>query len=1212
MRHRGKLSLGFTIIEVLVGLLVSIIVITSGVVAVQSISKAYSNNIMRGRAQRAISDTVSSLIQKAGLSDKFTDPSFKGTYYYPPGYNADDTTIDPAKREAYQGEYTGSRIKVIATIADIDPYERTRAVTLKATWTVGIQSYSLDSTYSLFNPRESSIGGDAKGRVVNALNPSEGVQNIRIIAEGESGGGKHIFTRTNQDGEFLIKSVKVGNDTKLTFKGDSRSPLKPSFYFRGIDKIDTDLTDSNPAGSGGLDEWEVGNSATELEFTIKVEAGKATDLGTVEMTPFGSISGSVKDFDGKKSIDGNFIIEMVPLRREIATWADPSHSAWNYYPVAQNVILTNSDGTYTFDNVCPGNYRLYMHGVGIKNTTYQPDSSKGGYDKNYYNQLPWIRSQSPTDTWANWIYGNQEATDTGEDPHYYAAPAYDLDTTYFDSTVALNSSLPSYTNKGQYGDTKACPTGQACPFFRVMPGEMYSVDSSKEDWDGNPYNNTDSGGVHSGDYGKHIYNGVKTSIFYTVKMGGIRGKVKGAKWDGNKFDKDNSAVSGVQVVSRFISGYMYNLHDGDEIHAYYTEAYQSGYRNGVGNGGMGGFVRDGYYGMRSAVTDSAGVFTQHNVGPRIINSYYQQHLFDQATHFELFPIFPSDTFSNGSNGFAPVFVVDDPNSSLQFFYAYFGDYYTKPYGGRYKGASVFGDLRAYVTIPSKALFANYPNGWSSFWDQYPYWTDLSGVEKRSLFDPNYVTRDNADLKNVGTLKLLKKKDLANLTGRIVDTTVSPFPPDDRCQCGAEYYNEDLTADCSAGKGKRGLVTTFGIRTSPKTPPAPPYAILNVEYPTYVHTDGKFDFTEADPSGEYRILPSIPQWKNTLGYAETDPAFGNNRYVFYYCRGSTVEENKNAIYYLMAQEKNPDHSFKTLSYNFSPDPKIVAKGNVSSADTSWPANPRSDAGADTAKIEGANHKTNVYNTWTNKTTPPDKLNPIFLRPQEEKSAGDIIVAPSENREGIYLAIDLNDPNWEDASDRNGSSGGLGWWKSDSTIGTIGVPLYYNSGASRYEPPINSATTKPLFLLVYKKVHFGRISGHVYMKMADGTTVNAVGAGVGVYVTRDASDSRVTTTVGYQEVSASGASSTYLTAEGMYDFSSATKLRDPGGSIISIGDAERMFVGIPGWNIDVEVWMTGRKQMGYGIEGYDGVNIDQDFTFEWVDPTTTPPDEKETTF
>ena len=490
IRHKWS-NRGFSFIELLVGLLILTMAIAAATVGIQAVSKLSAAHTMAARAEALIREAAESMRYRSGSDDFFLDDKFKMSYYFPG---------DTKEGEPKTPSFDQSRIKVEAVVGPMDVFSRTRQLTLSATYYVGSQVAYRHRQVTLTHSRLVGYGGRVRGKVIDALTLKP-VPGILVHAPGD--GAPRVYARSNEDGIFDLRGVKLGTAT-VTLQGDARG-VKPSYYFRDIDDIDTDLSDGRQSVSGSKDAWDVDNSKVQLGFYVNVPLGQV-DLGEFQMWPFGKVSGAVKaivpeDVDSGEADPGdpgrNMIVQLLPLRREILTCSrdedpcTPDH--YSYYDTSTDV-LTNSTGTYSFDDVVPGVYRVYMHGTGEPNPSYKKWDPPDYYR---YTQLDYMR------------YGRTWPTSKPSVPVYAAV-------------AAPNDSrkLAWYQNNK---DAKPPIDASCVGCVQIAAGDVYDVPRDKD---------------------SNKFNEEKTTHFYTVLLGDHILKYTGAKWDSgsHKFINDNSHV----------------------------------------------------------------------------------------------------------------------------------------------------------------------------------------------------------------------------------------------------------------------------------------------------------------------------------------------------------------------------------------------------------------------------------------------------------------------------------------------------------------------------------------------------------------------------------------------------------------------------------------------------------------------------------------------
>ena len=707
IRHKWS-NRGFSFIELLVGLLILTMAIAAATVGIQAVSKLSAAHTMAARAEALIREAAESMRYRSGSDDFFLDDKFKMSYYFPG---------DTKEGEPKTPSFDQSRIKVEAVVGPMDVFSRTRQLTLSATYYVGSQVAYRHRQVTLTHSRLVGYGGRVRGKVIDALTLKP-VPGILVHAPGD--GAPRVYARSNEDGIFDLRGVKLGTAT-VTLQGDARG-VKPSYYFRDIDDIDTDLSDGRQSVSGSKDAWDVDNSKVQLGFYVNVPLGQV-DLGEFQMWPFGKVSGAAKaivpesvsssDADPGDGIK-NVIVELLPLRREILTCGRagedpclPEH--YSYYDTPSEV-LTNADGSFSFDDVVPGIYRIYMNGTGEPNPKYKigdpPDFFRYIHrdDQNLFKV--WPRTK-PT-------------------AKIYAAVA-----------AANDSRVSSWYINNKYKRPSEISGCTGC--FEIKPGDIYDV----------PRNITNPA----------KYNEEGTTHFYTVEQGDHLITGNGTDWSGTdkKFISNSISATAYWGVY-YLSGSPFDLREplggNNEV-------------DWVGNSEAAGYFRWNYaysYWDYAGLTD--GQHKHYFAGPPVFSkSAYNGSLaqFDTPIGFLL-----TLRLYDGSNPkLAPFTIFEDPVTGMQF---YGGD---SGYGASIPGGEYYGWP---MLIPSMRNFTqdgSIHSNWSCYsWIPTPAQDPQFQVEYRAVQHNFLLGRKGLDMK----VNLLGRDALRRVTGEITDLSGNPFDP----------------------------------------------------------------------------------------------------------------------------------------------------------------------------------------------------------------------------------------------------------------------------------------------------------------------------------------------------------------------------------------------------------------------------------------------------
>lgn len=676
---------GFSLIEVLAGLLILVAVIGAGMMGVQMISRGSSNQDMRTRAEGGLQDAAEVLRNLAGIPGNFDTLTFGGTYYL---VNGD---LSQTKTDAWDEQ----NLKIQAIVGEMNLIDRTRSVTILAQWREGITGQSRTLSFILSRTRPSSVGGDVTGRILDAASssPPAGVKHIVIQSIGE-GDGRTIVTKTDAAGYFVLKGVAIGPNTPVIIRGDGKAA--PYYYFRDLD------------GAGPLDEWE--NSSISISTEVAVSSGVVVSIGDFEMWPFSNMAVTVKDYDTDGFV-ANALVEIVPLRTEIANFQDKQAKLTGQFGATL--------GKYTFTNLCPGYYKLYLHGRGAANPSYNAVT-----DPYTYTQLPNVR------------------TSTTSPEAYTASPS------------AYYSAVASPDDLVKANSTQFSTMTISASYIRVGPGETYDSED----------------GTHAGSHAhagvdidhKDVSNHELNTKLLTTKMGDLRGTVYEAAWDGTSFAQGSAVGAGAVIMAKNRPTDLYP--SVMPPHSPYNQNFPTtrvpfdmSNTNAWNNGerwpddSRGGYVRHSVSSFRAAQTNSSGNYSFNNMALPIINKA-DGSVFNQQTQVELFPGFQPTL--------APILVLDPVTAgNPQYFVLFLG----------VDGGRRVGHAEQYMVVPSTWVYSP-----TYYWPatNYTGYENFNGQTEEADLITQFLM--GKALKTVN-LKLLRRDQLANIYGKIVEAdNVTPY------------------------------------------------------------------------------------------------------------------------------------------------------------------------------------------------------------------------------------------------------------------------------------------------------------------------------------------------------------------------------------------------------------------------------------------------------
>ncbi len=818
----------FSLTEALVGILIFVAVIFMGASALKIITNANATNIARNRAETMITSALNDLKVKAGTgTDFFYDAKFAATYYYPKG--------GKTKSDDYlEAEATG-KVRVEAQVGLFSTFNQVRPIKFIARWRIGPREYTMEKTNNLTGSRLAEYGGEVTGKIIyapgNGANTGKGIAGIGVAIESEVG-NNWIYAFTDKEGNFFLRGVKLGASRQFKIMGYT---TVPSFYFR----------------KGDI--WKDSVITHEEPIDGELQLNSVMPIGPYEMTPFGGIKGGANDGVNGDPIP-NAIIQLVPIRTEIPDYYSGANKSYQEK-------LTDADGQYHFENLCPGFYLVFMHGSAEDNLTQSEDLDFGSS----FSQAPRI-----TMNYYYWPYPGKwafESTGLNPTPKLYAAVGTKNDLSW----DSLKNDL--LFDNGPKSDLA----------IRVNFGETY--DSRDGVHKTLTHRHSHPAGLSITDHGNYKYHRLNTQ-FYSTFMMHLKGHLVGVQLNSatGKFTNNSQDVADcpirVYMPAHYTAGpataakkAVRELHPLLNTHAFNNHANADGYKTHLG---LGGFVRQHYYFSRWVKSDSDGNFCFYHLGPRMLEGNYRgsggtpvadtamyqgawaRLMIDrsEALTFDWPPPLSTVVTPFPSN-VVPVFVIDypfqpaDPTQKLEQFAVV-----PNPSWGGYSPHPT-------VLIPSKKTFptpgAYYTKSYGGFEennlayfytneDDDPNWKVMS-FPRRSTASPNQRYYD------LGDVRMLRKTELVSISGDVRDI---------------DNPGSLLSIPCSGG-----VVTTWGIDLNPG----------------YERFTSSLTVTAADMTFSFNdnVLPSLPNWDtfpNDMGgpgeFVDGKWGYGNNRVLHFRC------------------------------------------------------------------------------------------------------------------------------------------------------------------------------------------------------------------------------------------------------------------------------------------------------------------------------------------
>jgi len=826
----GSKERGFSLTEALVGLVIFVMVIAAATYSLKFVGKYNANRHVRTKAESAVTDALNDLKVKSGTDNSFFyDKLFSGTSYY-----VDSVQVDSA---TYQARLNSGKLAVEAAIGNFDAVTQVRTLTVTAHWRLGPQEYKLERSYNLTAARIAEYGGEIRGKIKNDLVGGDAPRGVGVMVESELG-NRWIYSFTDAQGEFFLRGVKIHGPRKMTIFGYSANPY---YYFRGDGNLK--WTDSTLTRDYTI--------AENINLNQVFKFNEA--YGDVKMVPFGVIRGGVVDGLIPSHKVPSAILQLIPLQTEIPNF-------YSALPKPYMELLTDNNGEYVFPNMCPGNYRVFMHGSGEDNVTKDAPGDFG----NRFSQSPDVRGSylyKQGILTRALVFEPNISTQT-----FYAGVAYRGD-------LSVAADNPIYKNKN---DT----IGNV---IRVLPGETYDSDA--------PVHNTDAH-RHCPDcplVNRHadLYYSPYNTRFKTTTMMNLTGRVVGVTLynDGSNPPTYTGNITPIaqfplRAYSWLQMPYRPNWAGG---WIWDTQFFQNSVVCDFNNDylGRGGFARTNYYFCRSLRTGSDGKFSFSNMGPRCLDYYNMgflpsenKGLFEANIvklgvdsddyDFPGHPLIPAAVL--------PVFVFQRPNNSTLEQFAVIYDNRID----RYYYPTVF--------VPDRNVFLNadganglvYPGSYGDFGcGQLPY--------NPPGFPPvyNFVMRDSDVNKrnfDLGDVRVLKKSELVRVTGTIRHTNGS---------AATEFVNTCNGANPDHTVYRNGTVLAWGYETTWWG------EHINFAHRAPVDASMNYDFGKL-------ILPSLPNWDDGNVNQFTDSyssgnfvdgqwGYGNNRIITYICQNNVPSD-----------------------------------------------------------------------------------------------------------------------------------------------------------------------------------------------------------------------------------------------------------------------------------------------------------------------------------
>ncbi|MFN0117445.1 MAG: hypothetical protein ACKVQC_04010 [Elusimicrobiota bacterium] len=165
---RLKKNAGITLPEILVGVALLLFILTSALVVEKSFSRGGVSVNNRTRVNSKLRSVSEELRYRAS-------------------YDFAVMTATPTALQLPNPDIYDRDIKVFAWIGPIDSNNRTRRVELLAKWKEGDQEKSKTSVFSIGLVKAIAPAARARFKVVRAVNPAEGIQNVKIEVHGQNG-----------------------------------------------------------------------------------------------------------------------------------------------------------------------------------------------------------------------------------------------------------------------------------------------------------------------------------------------------------------------------------------------------------------------------------------------------------------------------------------------------------------------------------------------------------------------------------------------------------------------------------------------------------------------------------------------------------------------------------------------------------------------------------------------------------------------------------------------------------------------------------------------------------------------------------------------------------------------------------------------------------------------------------------------------------------
>lgn len=418
METKTKKRNGFTLVELMVGVTIMTVVFAVSTVVLNSVSTGAAKTGNDMQVAQALGSAADTYRQQAGsIFDHMTKTN---------------ELIDPT-----------ARIKIYATISDIDPNTRSRDVTLVAKWLENVeQTKTMD--FKLVQTQARLGYGNIKVRVVKIQNPSEGISGVEISAPGQD--VTTVTTYSDLNGVATLSGVKVEKDGVLLHVNGAPAL---AYFYSGTYSFAKDFQTGEIVSSG----MEYSSYTNPIQMYPPGEIkGQVTDTLSGLPVPNVEVWATKKDtvitISGnywKKTTDanGNFSIKLLPGNYHFYNMGSSQYatagrnSDWYGYFWSNNFsetsfpVVSNTPVIKNIQAVKRGSMQGNIYGVNFSTPNFiQTGSAPNGLYLKFYrnNKMSYLH---PTNAWFD--LGNTNAWDEKWGQTDYYDPNYGRTTVQSDS-----------------------------------------------------------------------------------------------------------------------------------------------------------------------------------------------------------------------------------------------------------------------------------------------------------------------------------------------------------------------------------------------------------------------------------------------------------------------------------------------------------------------------------------------------------------------------------------------------------------------------------------------------------------------------------------------------------------------------------------------------------------------------------------------------------